>query len=152
MIHRKTGVEGSRGEGVKGRPKSPAGVAVVSFVAALLVIGTLALWLFQATASTSLSFIGHLHGTGALYAAESGLEMAMREINQSPPTDIDSDGTIGSISDNGNAADDPQLATGAFYVQKVAPSPPTYRAIGRPVTSAAPWNTWRRTVEIQTGG
>jgi len=82
-----------------------------------------------------------------MYAAESGLEMAMREINS---TDIDSDGTIGSISDDGNAADDPQLATGAFYVQKVSSSPPTYRAIGRPVQSTAPWNTFKRTLEIRT--
>jgi hypothetical protein len=125
-------------------------VAVVSFVAALLIIGAMVLWIFQGTAATNTSALGHFYSTGAMYAAESGLEMALRELNQSPPTDIDSDGTIGSISDNGNAADDPQLATGAFYVQKVSSSPPTYRGMGRPIQSAAPWNTYKRTLEIRT--
>jgi len=125
-------------------------VAIVSFVAALLVIGTMVLWLFQGTASTNIAFMGHLFSTGALYAAESGVEMCMRELNVSPATDIDSDGTIGTISDNGNAADDPHLATGAFLVQKVNTSPLTFRAMGRPVQAVAPWTTCKRTLEIQT--
>jgi hypothetical protein len=137
------------------RPSRRRGVAVVGFVAALLVIGTMVLWLLQATATTNISALGHFYSTGAMYAAESGLEMAMREVNYSNPDgttgkDIDSDGTIGSISDDGNAADDPQLATGAFYVRKMGSSPPTYRAIGRPVQSTAPWNTFKRMLEFRT--
>jgi hypothetical protein len=126
------------------------GVAIISFVAALLVIGTLVLWLFQITASTSLASLGHYFSTSAFYAAESGLEMAVRELSQSPPTDIDSDGTIGTISDNGNDGDDPALSGGAFRVERVSTSPPTYRATGRPTHSASPWSGFRRQVEIET--
>ncbi|HUN82648.1 MAG TPA: hypothetical protein VMV81_14180 [Phycisphaerae bacterium] len=126
------------------------GIAVVGFVAALLVIGTLALWLFQLTAAGNTVAAGHFYSTGALYAAESGIEMSLRELNQTPPTDIDSDGTIGTISNDGNSADDPQLGTGAYYVIQTGSSPATYRAIGRPVVTMNPWSGFRRTLEIQT--
>lgn len=126
------------------------GVAIVAFVAAMLIIGTLVLWLFQWTASSSVAASGHYLSTGAFYAAESGIEIALRELTRSTPTDIDSDGTIGTISDNGNPADDPTLATGVVYVQKLSTTPPTYRAIGRTVQTAVPWNSYRRVVEVET--
>jgi Tfp pilus assembly protein PilX len=137
------------------RTATRRGVAVVGFVAALLVIGTMVLWLFHATTSTNMSALGHFYSTGAMYAAESGLEMAMVELNGNQttgtsPNNIDSDAAIGAISDNGNDADDPQVSTGALYVQNVSSSPPTYRAIGRPIQGTAPWNTFKRTLEIRT--
>ncbi len=125
------------------------GVAVIAFVTAMLVIGTMALWMLQVTAASSSSSLGHFYSAGAVYAAESGLEMSLRELNQSPATDIDSDGTIGTISDDGSTASDPQLGTGAFFVQKVGTSPPTYRAYGRPMQATSPWNSFTRTLEIQ---
>jgi hypothetical protein len=125
------------------------GVALVAFVAAMLVIGTLALWLFQVTAATSQGASGHFLSTGAFYAAESGVELALRETVHSPPTDIDSDGTIGTISDNGDAGDDPALGTGAVYVQSLHTTPPGYRAIGRTVQTMAPWSRFRRTIEVK---
>jgi hypothetical protein len=123
---------------------------VVSFVASLLVIGILVLWVFQLSAAGNLNSLGHFYSTGAVFAAESGIEMALRELNASPASDFDSDGTIGSISNNGNASDDPQLATGACYVVRVSTSPPTYRAVARPVDPAQPWGSFTRTIEIQT--
>ena len=100
----------------KHRSSERKGVAILAFVTALLVIGTMSLWLLHLTATTNSASMGHFYSTGAFYASEGGLEMSLRELNSSPATDIDSDGTIGSISDNGNASDDPVLATGAFYV------------------------------------
>lgn len=126
------------------------GVAIIAFVAALLIIGTLVLWLFHLTASTSASSLGFYFSNGAFYAAESGIEMAMRELTRSTPTDIDSDGACGTISDNGNAGDDPTLATGAVFVKKLPTTPPTYRATGRPATTVSPWSGYRRVVEVQT--
>ncbi len=126
-------------------PHLQRGAAVLSFVAALLVIGTLALWLFHLTAVSATATLGHYYSTGAFYAAESGLEMALRELAQA--NDIDSDGTIGTISDNGNDADDPSLATGAVHVSNPAAS--THEATGRPIQSAAPWNDFRRVIEVQ---
>jgi Tfp pilus assembly protein PilX len=126
-------------------PHLRRGAAVLSFVVALLVIGTLVLWLFQLTAVSSMATLGHYYSTGAFYAAESGVELALRELGQA--NDIDSDGTIGTISDNGNDADDPSLVTGAVHVSSPAAS--TYEATGRPAQSAAPWSDFRRVIEAQ---
>jgi Tfp pilus assembly protein PilX len=126
------------------------GLAIVAFVAALVVIGTLVLWVFHLTATSLLTSLGGYYSACAFYAAESGLEMALRELTRSPPTDIDSDGTIGTISDNGNIADDPALATGAFHVERIQTTPPTLRATGRPAEPSAPWSGYRRVVEVQT--
>lgn len=125
------------------------GAAILGFVAALLIIGSLVLWLFHLTSSTAQSTLGHFFSAGAFYAAESGLEMGLRELNQSPPNDIDSDGLVGTISNNGNPNDDPAIATGTFCVERVGTSPPTYRATGRPTQTTAPWSTYRRVVEIR---
>ena len=127
-----------------------SGVAIVAFVVALLIIGTFALWLFQITASTSVAASGHYLSTGAFYAAESGIEMALRELTRSPPSDIDSDGTIGTISDNGKADDDPALASGAVHVEKLHTAPPTCRATGRTVQTTGPLSACRRVIEVRT--
>ena len=126
------------------------GAALVAFVAALLVIGTLVLWVFELTAATSVAALGHYVSTGALYAAESGVEMSAREIGLATDFDNEGTGTLGTISNNGNSADDPALATGAFYVERTSPSPATYRATGRPPTSHAPWSDFRRVIEFRT--
>lgn len=130
-------------------PAKRRGVAIIAFVAALLVIGSYALWLFQLSASTSLSSLSHFYGTSAFYAAESGIEMALREMNASPANDFDSDGAIGTISDNGNPADDPALSTGRVTVTQSSVSPPLYQAEGRPDVGTAPWSGFRRIVEIR---
>lgn len=124
-------------------------MAIIAFVAALLVIGSYALWLFQLSAATATSFLSHYYGTSAFYAAESGIEMAMRELNASPANDFDSDGAIGTISDNGNAADDPALANMRFNVTQSSVTPPLYRSTGRPDVSVEPWSGFRRVVEIR---
>jgi hypothetical protein len=126
------------------------GVAFVAFVVALLVIGTFVLWLFQLTAGTATSSLAHYYSSGAFYGAESGIEMSLRELNQSPPIDIDSDGLVGTISNNGNPGDDPAVASGVFYVERVGTSPLTYRATGRPAQGNAPWTAYRRIVEVRT--
>ncbi|HWL94703.1 MAG TPA: hypothetical protein VNT79_14370 [Phycisphaerae bacterium] len=122
-------------------------MAVVGFVIALLVIGSFALWLFQLSAVTARSTMSHLYSTGAFYGAESGIEMSLRELNQN--NDIDSDGTIGTISDNDNTADDPDVVTGAFFVEKSSTSPPLYKATGRPAQTGSPWTTYRRIIEVR---
>jgi hypothetical protein len=132
------------------RPGLRNGVAILTFVAALLIIGSFVLWVFQASAVSASCSLGHFFSVGAFYAAESGIEMGLRELNRHPPSDIDSDGLVGTISNDGNPGDDPALATGAFVVERTSTNPPTYRATGRPVQTAAPYNAYRRVVEIQT--
>ena len=125
------------------------GVAILAFITAMLVIGALALWLSHLSANTNGSAAGHFYSTGAFYAAEGGIEMSIRELNYSTPTDIDSDGTIGTISNNGVSTDDPALATGAFFVSQTSTNPPTYRSTGRPVQSGSPWSGFRRTIDFR---
>ena len=141
MIHKNAQIGANR----RGR----RGVAIIAFVAALLVIGSYALWLFQLSASTSLSSLSHFYGTSAFYAAESGIEMSLREHNGSPANDFDSDGAIGTISDNGNPADDPALSTGRVVVTQTSVTPPLYQATGRPDVGTAPWSGFRRIVEVR---
>lgn len=131
------------------RPLKP-GVAVVAFVAALLIIGTFVLWLLSLAVSSSSASLGHLQGCSAFYAAEGGIELALRELSRSPPVDIDSDGTIATISDNGNPADDPATDAAAVYVQRLGTTPPTLRAVGRPSQTASSWSEFRRIVEVRT--
>lgn len=129
--------------------KRRRGVAILAFVMALLVIGTFALWILQLTATATASTLGHYFSTGAFYAAESGVEMAVRELNASPPNDFDSDGTIGTISDNGNSADNPTLASGAVSVTQVSSSPPLYRATGGTLQTVSPWSSCTRVLEVR---
>lgn len=126
------------------------GVAILSFVTAMLVLGSLSLWVGQLTGTSNHASTGYFYSTAAFYAAEGGIEMALAELNTSPPTDIDSDGTIGTISDNGNDSDDPALATGMVVVTRISLSPTIYRATGRPVTNQAPWSSYRRVLNVQT--
>jgi len=115
-------------------------------------MGTFALWLFRGTATTATSSLSHYFGTGAFYAAESGLEMSLRELNQGTDIDgdkINSDGSIGTISDNGIPSDDPTLYSGAVFVQKVSTNPDVYRATGGPNQTIPPWSRYRRMLEIR---
>ena len=52
----------------------------------------------------------------AFYAAEAGTNMAARELMSN--TDADGDGTIGSISNDSNLTNDPQLGIARVYVTK----------------------------------
>lgn len=131
---------------------SRRGVAIVAFVAALLVIGTMTLWLFQLSAVTNSASLSYYYSTGAFYAAESGAEMTLGELNgvgTGSPGDYDSDLAIGTISNNGDGTDDPTLATGIVYVEKTGSSPDTYKAWGRPVQTTLPWSTYRRVIQFQ---
>ena len=127
-------------------------MAIVAFVAALLIIGTMSLWLFQLTAVTNSASLSYYYSTGAFYAAESGVEMTLAELNGvafGSPGDYDSDLAIGTISNNGNGTDDPTLATGIVYVEKTGSNPDTYKAWGRPVQPSLPWTTYRRVIQFE---
>lgn len=136
------------------KPRRPfgrrRGAAIVSFVAAMMIIGALTLWVFHLSATTNTAFLGHYYGTCGLYAAESALEMALYEKNVGEPNQIDSSGSDGSISDDGSAANDPLLETGGFYARPdPGGTPDVYQAIGRPSPSTAPWSGFRRVIEYR---
>jgi Tfp pilus assembly protein PilX len=52
----------------------------------------------------------------AFYAAEAGINMAVRELSKS--VDYDADGTIGTISNDSNANNDPALGSARVCVTK----------------------------------
>lgn len=112
------------------------GVAAIVFVTALLVAGTLVLWVFQATATASYGALGYLYANGAFYAAESGVEFGLRELKIN--SDIDADGVIGSISDDGNGANDPGVGAGTFHVQYTT----------NKLTSTGAWQGRSRVLEV----
>ncbi|MFO0972966.1 MAG: hypothetical protein U1A27_05955 [Phycisphaerae bacterium] len=112
------------------------GVALLAFVTALLVVGVMVSWLSYLSGSTSLSYLGHYFSSGALYAAESGQDMAMREYKSG--ADYDGDGTAGTISNDGNDGNDPTLVSGSFHVSV---STKKYTSIGL-------WQNHRRVTEV----
>jgi hypothetical protein len=90
------------------------GVAMLAFVAAMLVVGLTILWITQWTGSRAASYLGHYYSSGAFYAAESGAEIAVRELKLG--SDISGDGVVGRVSDDSNDANDPSITTGTFHV------------------------------------
>jgi hypothetical protein len=75
----------------------------------------------------------------AFYAAEGGMNMAIRELMQG--SDEDGDGTVGSISDDGNDANDPALGQARVVVTK------TVNADDSTLESAGRAGAARRSVE-----
>lgn len=62
--------------------------------------------------------VQRLNTMRAFYAAEGAMNMAIREMVNN--ADEDGDGTIGSISNDGNSANDPVIGTSQVYVVKSA--------------------------------
>lgn len=118
------------------RPPRRTGVALLAFVCGVLVLGLMVLWLTQQVGTASLGYLGHYISSGALYAAESGEELALRELSSG--TDHDGDGTAGTISNDGNDGNNPTLINGSF---KVTVSGKKYSATGT-------WQNHRRIAEV----
>ncbi len=105
------------------------GMTMLVFVAAVLVIGAMSLWLAQITAVSGLGYLGHFLSSGAFYASESGSELAMREIKTT--SDIDGNAVVGTIS---NA---PALPNGSIVVT----------VSGKIYTSTGTWQNHVRVTE-----
>ncbi len=74
--------------------------------------------------------VTRVQSTRALYAAEAGLNMALREMMRG--VDEDADGVIGSISNDNNADNDPGVIGARFHVIAVtAGSVTTLTSVGR---------------------
>jgi Tfp pilus assembly protein PilX len=63
--------------------------------------------------------VSRLDSVRAFYAAEGGMNMALREIMLA--TDADADGTVGTISDDGNPANDPAFGDAQVSVSMSVP-------------------------------
>lgn len=95
----------------RGRRRAAAGVVMVLLLVALqlTVVGAIT----GAGPEGSLTE-ARVNAARALYAAEAGVNMALRESMLA--ADFDADGRVGTVSDDGDDSTDPDLGSGARVV------------------------------------
>lgn len=98
-------------------PRLRRGATIVAMIATMLVIALVLVGLVLGGARDQDLSVRRLETLRAFYAAEAGTNMAIREMMLS--TDFDADGTIGTISDDGNSANDPLVSGARVRVTKV---------------------------------
>lgn len=104
-------------------------VAVVMFIALILLQVVVAGMVLTGARDQDL-MQRRVETVRALYAAEAGMNMAIREVVQN--VDEDGDGGIGSVSDDGNSSNDPDLSGGRVVVSKsTAGAVTTLTSVGR---------------------
>lgn len=92
--------------------------AVIAAVVVLLLAADIAIIGFAMTVTSDQSIsVDRLNTVRAFYAAEAGMNMAIRELMVSQ--DEDGDGTIGSISDDGDSGNNPTLPQASLVVTVV---------------------------------
>lgn len=108
---------------IPARSRTPAatarfrrGTALVAVIVALLIISLAALSLGASNGLLQQSVADEIEGSRTFYAGESAANMSMREIVSA--TDADGDGSDGSISDDGNAANNPVINGVSITVSK----------------------------------
>ena len=92
------------------------GTVVVALLIAMVIVGLVVTAMVVSGARDQDLAVQRVGAARSQYAAEAATNMALREVALN--TDIDADGAIGSISNDGNAANDPAL--GASRLNAVA--------------------------------
>ncbi len=92
------------------------GAVGIGIIAVLVVIEMIVVVSVITGSLTHDLTLQRLNTNQAFYAAEAGMALGVREmwIN----SDEDGDGTVGSISDDGNNANDPVIGQGTVHVSK----------------------------------
>jgi hypothetical protein len=93
---------------------APHGSAIVAMIVVLVIAELVIIGIVLGGARDQDLSMRRMESTHAFYAAEAGINMAMREY--ADQADYDNDGAIGSISNDGNAANDPQLGPATLSV------------------------------------
>jgi len=96
------------------RRHSRRGTVIVAVIVFVLIAEFAVLGLMINTSNDQYVAAERLSTIRAFYAAEGGMNMAIREMMLS--SDEDGDGTIGAISDDGNHANDPTFGNGSVFV------------------------------------
>jgi len=106
------------------------GAAAVAVIASLLVVNLIIVGFAVGGARDQDLTVRRLETIRAFYAAEAGANMALRELMVD--SDQDGDGAVGTISDDGNSANDPSLPSAPFMVDMVTDGPQsTLTSVGR---------------------
>ncbi len=102
----------------------------ISMVIALVVVNLIVISIVIGGARDHDLTIKRIETIESFYAAEAGMNMAIRELMNN--TDEDGDGAIGTISDDATPANDPTFGQAQVFVTvSVAGPPTTLRSKGR---------------------
>jgi hypothetical protein len=109
-----------------GRPSRGAGphrraVAAVAMVVLLLALNLIIVGIVVGLSRDHDLTIRRMQTVEAMYAAEAGVNMSIRELMND--ADEDGDGTTGTISDDSNDGNDPTLGNAQFVVTAAADTP-----------------------------
>lgn len=91
-----------------------AGSVLVGVIVALILLQTAVLASVIAARVPQDSTLRRVDAARTLYAAEGGMHMALKEIYDT--TDLDGDGTVGSISADASTANDPTISSAQVSV------------------------------------
>lgn len=104
------------------RTRSRRATVAISMIIALVMVDLIIISIVIGGARDHDLTIHRVETIQAFYAAEAGMNMAIREMMSN--TDEDGDGAIGTISDDGNAANDPTFGQAQVLVTSSALVPP----------------------------
>ncbi len=93
------------------------GIAAIAMIVLLLIVDLIVVGMVLSGARDQDLTVRRVETVQAFYAAEGGMNMAIRELMEN--SDEDGDGTIGSISDDGDDGNNPDLGRAAVCVTLV---------------------------------
>ena len=97
------------------------GTVIVVFIVVLIMVELIIVTMVTSASRDHDLTVHRAFTVEAFYAAEAGVNMAVRELMED--SDEDGDGTIGSISDDSNDANDPTLGNARFLVTSTPDTP-----------------------------
>lgn len=106
------------------------GTVLIAAIVCLLILDLIVMGMVLNSGRGQYVSVDRINSVRALYAAEGAMNMAVRELMLN--VDEDTDGTIGSVSDDGNDANDPTIgAAQAMVVIATVGSDSTVTSTGR---------------------
>jgi hypothetical protein len=102
-------------------PRKRRGVAAVAMVVILLVVDLIIVGFVVGLGRDHNLTVHRMQTLEAMYAAESGVNMSIREMMYD--VDEDGDGTAGTISDDSDDGTDPAVGNARFVVTAAADTP-----------------------------
>lgn len=103
--------------GMSTMPSNRRGTVAISMILTLVIVDLIIVGIVVGGARDHDLTVRRIETINAFYAAEAGMNMAIRELMMN--VDEDGDGAIGTISDDGNAANDPAIGQAQVLVTSV---------------------------------
>ena len=137
--------------GPRPRLGSRHGSVLIIVVCALIALQLAVVGVVYLGARDQEVLVLRLQSSRAKYAADSGMNMALKELYDN--VDLDGDGGIGTISNNGNAGNDPTISNAQVTVVPVAASTgQKFSVQGRSGTSRCWYELWVQSVAASIEG